>query len=86
MFATESTVSFRYHLLEFMINQLEAKFGDVSLKVEREILKKFTGMAVLGIVESFVLDQLDVDVEQTATKVGELLSLIITHTLPMPVK
>lgn len=86
LFATESTVSFRYQLLDFIMNQLTVKFGDVASKMEREILKKFTGMAVLGIVESYVLNQLAADVEQTATKVGELLTLILTQTLQPPVK
>jgi AcrR family transcriptional regulator len=86
LFATESTVSFRYQLLDFIMNQLAVKFRDISSEVEQEILKKFTGMAILGIVESFVLDQLDADVEQTATKVGELLSLIIMKTLQLSVK
>ncbi len=84
LFATESTVSFRYRLLDFIMGQLSVKFGNAVSSAEREILQKFTGMAVLGIVESFVLNQLDANVEQTAGKVGELLSLIIMQTLQTP--
>lgn len=82
LFATKSTVSFRYRLLDFIMEQLAAKFGAVSSKAEREILQRFTGMAVLGILESFLLGQLDADVEQTAGKVGELLSLMIQTAQP----
>lgn len=36
------------------------------------------GMAVLGVVESFVLDQFHGGVEEIAAQVGELLEQIIT--------
>ena len=64
LFATESTVSFRYQLLDFMMEQLSNKFPGAASAVELEILKKFTGMAVLGIVESFVLGRIDAQMKQ----------------------
>ena len=78
LFASESTVSFRYQLLDFIENQFENKLENIPASPEKEILRKFMGMAVLGIVESFVLAKLDADMVQIARKVGEILSTILT--------
>ena len=78
LFATESTVSFRNRLLDFIMNQLNYKLEESSGKRNTEVLLKFMGMAVLGVVESFVLDQFHGGVEEIAAQVGELLEQIIT--------
>lgn len=73
LFASESTVSFRRRLLDFMEIQLRKKFMNISSDKDPEILLKFFSMAVLGIVESFLLDQLNANTEEAARQVGELL-------------
>lgn len=70
LFASESTVSFRKRLLDFMMNELNKK---ISSEKKSEILIKFLGMAVLGIIESFLLDELNSSTEEIAKEVGELL-------------
>ena len=74
----ESTVAFRNRLLDFIMNQLNNKLEESSGKRNTEVLLKFMGMAVLGVVESFVLDQFHGGVEEIAAQVGELLEQIIT--------
>ncbi|MBJ7995616.1 TetR family transcriptional regulator [Bacillus cereus] len=41
--------------------------------IDKHIVLKFLGTAVIGILESYVLDEIDNDVEYVATLVGELL-------------
>lgn len=80
LFASESTVSFRKRLLDFMSSQLEKRLSGMDADKDPEILLKFLSMAVLGIVESFVLDQLNAGTEQVASRVGELLEKNITSS------
>lgn len=77
LFESESTVSFRKRLLDFMKNQLSKKIIHISPEKDAEILLRFLSMAVLGIVESFVLNQLNAGMEQTAKLVGELVEQTI---------
>ncbi|WP_413371998.1 TetR-like C-terminal domain-containing protein [Paenibacillus taichungensis] len=78
LFTSRSTVSFRERLLDFMMNQLSYKIDKSDSENDDEILLKFLGMAVLGIMESFVLDQLNGTTEQVATQVGGLLTRTIS--------
>ncbi|MFT4004132.1 MAG: TetR/AcrR family transcriptional regulator C-terminal domain-containing protein [Lacrimispora sp.] len=73
LFASESTVSFRKRLLDFITNQLGKRLAGIGAEKDPEVLLKFLSMAVLGIVESFLLDQLSANTEQIASQVGELL-------------
>ncbi|MEK4741242.1 MULTISPECIES: TetR family transcriptional regulator [unclassified Bacillus (in: firmicutes)] len=41
--------------------------------IDKHIVLKFLGTAVIGILESYVLDEIDNDVEYVATQVGELM-------------
>ncbi len=77
LFATDSTIAFRYRLLDFILEQLDIKLEGVPVDKNTEVLRKFTAMAVLGVVESYVLDQFHVELEDIATQVGELLEMII---------
>lgn len=77
LFATESTVTFRHRLLDFMMNQLSSKLEHVSPRKNTEVLRKFMGTAVLGVVESYVLNQFDTGTQEIAEQVAELLELII---------
>ncbi|OTY28166.1 MULTISPECIES: TetR family transcriptional regulator [Bacillus cereus group] len=41
--------------------------------IDKHIVLKFLGTAVIGILESYVLDEIDNDVEYVATQVEELM-------------
>ncbi|WP_327801394.1 TetR family transcriptional regulator [Bacillus mobilis] len=45
----------------------------VNKSIDKHIVLKFLGTAVMGILESYVLDEIDSDVEYVATQVGELM-------------
>lgn len=72
LFLSKSTVSFREKLLEFMMKQIKEKMKDDST-IKDDIMIKFFGMGTLGIIESFVLGELEGDAEDLAIVVGELL-------------
>jgi AcrR family transcriptional regulator len=74
LFKTESTVSFRKQLLDFIANQLNKKINKINSEKDAEILLRFLSMAVLGIVEAFVLNEFNIGTEQLAKQVGELLA------------
>lgn len=78
LFATESTVSFRYRLLDFMMEQLGQKLEAVDPAKNTEVLRRFMGMAVLGIVEACVLGRLEQSTQAAAAEVGALLEQLIT--------
>ncbi|AIY83380.1 bacterial regulatory s, tetR family protein [Clostridium baratii str. Sullivan] len=73
LFSSKSTVSFRKQLLDFMMNQLSKKINNISAGKDPEILLRFLSMAVLGILESFILNELNSSTEEIAKQVGELL-------------
>lgn len=73
LFSSKSTVSFRKQLLDFMMNQLSKKINNLSADKDPEILLRFLSMAVLGILESFILNELNSSTEEIAKQVGELL-------------
>ena len=76
LFASESTVSFRHRLLVFIMEQLSRHLKEHHCK-NTAVLQKFMGMAVLGVVESYVLNQFSDSVEVIAAQVGGLLEQII---------
>ncbi|WP_436865488.1 TetR family transcriptional regulator [Bacillus fungorum] len=45
----------------------------VNKNIDKHIVLKFLSTAVMGILESYVLDEIDNDVEYVATQVGELM-------------
>lgn len=77
LFSTESTVTFRHRLLNFIMEQLDYKLEGVSNRRNTEVLRKFMAMAVLGVIESYVLNQFHVEIGEIAEQVGELLEQII---------
>lgn len=77
LFSTESTVIFRHQLLAFIMEQLSMKLNVAQSSRNTEVLRKFMGTAVLGVVESYVLGQFHDSVEEIAGQVGELLEQII---------
>ena len=79
LFSTESTITFRHRLLDFIMEQLDHKLEGVPDQRNTEVLRKFMAMAVLGVIESYVLDQFQVGIEEVAKQVGELLEQIIVQ-------
>lgn len=75
LFSSKSTVSFRERLLDFMMNQINEKISVVKPKIDSELLPRFLGMAVLGIIESFMLNEINSNTEKIAEEVGQLLAL-----------
>ena len=79
LFSTESTITFRHRLLDFIMEQLNMKLEGVSDQKNTEVLRKFMAMAVLGVIESYVLNQFHAGIEEIAKQVGELLEQIIVQ-------
>ncbi|WP_119683082.1 TetR family transcriptional regulator [Bacillus cereus] len=49
------------------------RFNLQNKNIDKHIVLKFLGTAVMGILESYVLDKIDSDVAFVATQVGELI-------------
>ncbi len=81
LFAAEGTVAFRRRLLDFIMGQLNRKLEKAPSKRNTEVLRKFIGTAVLGVVESYVLGQFQESVEEIAGQTGELLEQIIERAV-----
>ena len=75
VFSTASTITFRNRLLDFILEQLDYKLEGVSQNTE--VLRKFMAMAVLGVLESYILNQFHADIDEIAKQVGELLEQLI---------
>ncbi len=56
------------------MNQLSKKINKINPKKDTAILKRFLSMAVLGNLESFLLDELNFSTDEISKQVGELLS------------
>lgn len=72
----------KYDLLNTIVNnemmeQLSTKLKNVSAAKDTEVLRKFMGMAVLGVIESYVLNQFNAETREIAEQVAALLELII---------
>ena len=81
LFKSNSTVSFRKQLLSFIIKQVNLKISEFNPEKNSEILQRFLSMAVLGIIESWLSDELKASMEQIAEEVGKLLE---KNILDMP--
>ncbi|MCH1942450.1 TetR/AcrR family transcriptional regulator [Holdemania massiliensis] len=77
LFTADNTTAFRSRLMNFMMEQIDIKLIGVSQEKNTKVLRKFMAMAVLGVLESCVLGQLDGNVDETAMQVGELLDDMI---------
>ena len=69
--------SFRKLLLNFMEEQLRKKMASMGEGQADEIVVHFLGMAVLGVMESYVLDRIEGTTEEIAKKVGNLMERTI---------
>ncbi|MDY0404670.1 TetR/AcrR family transcriptional regulator C-terminal domain-containing protein [Virgibacillus sp. 179-BFC.A HS] len=75
LFQGTSTVSFRNKLLNFIMEEVDKKLEASALpeNIDRKIILKFLGTAVMGVLESYVLEDIDGDMETIAAQVGEML-------------
>ncbi|AYF05223.1 TPA: TetR/AcrR family transcriptional regulator C-terminal domain-containing protein [Bacillus mobilis] len=76
LFKSNGTLSFQKKLLTFIMGEIEKKLNantSVNKNIDTHIVLKFLGTAVMGILESYVLDEIDNDVEYVAMQVGELM-------------
>lgn len=71
VFASQGTVSARDYFLNYLMSYAERKLDGVA-EEKKEIMKYFLGMAVLGVIESYVLGKLGTDLERIALQVGDL--------------
>ena len=58
------------------MGEIEKKLNtdtSVNKNIDKHIVLKFLGTAVMGILESYMLDEIDSDVAFIATQVGELI-------------
>jgi AcrR family transcriptional regulator len=75
LFKSTSTFSFRKKLLKFIMNDIEKRLDASSTEnkqIDKNIVLKFLGMAVVGVMESFVLEELTGSTETVAIQVGLL--------------
>ncbi|GGP12186.1 TetR/AcrR family transcriptional regulator [Oceanobacillus neutriphilus] len=75
LFQGTSTVSFRNKLLHFIMEEVDKKLeaSALSNNIDRKIILKFLGTAVMGVLESYVLEEIEGDMETIAAQVGEML-------------
>jgi len=75
LFKSKGSSSFRKKLLSFTMGEVDKKLNSNEYShhnVDRQIILKFVGTAVMGVLESYVLEEVDGDVEVVATQVGQL--------------
>ncbi|MBB6634130.1 TetR/AcrR family transcriptional regulator [Cohnella thailandensis] len=83
LFKSRDASSFRNKLLSFTIGELNKKLNvDSQPIIDKPIFLKFLGTATMGVLESYVLDEVDSDIETVATQVAELYKLNIQMTFP----
>ncbi|HDR3888780.1 TPA: TetR family transcriptional regulator [Bacillus cereus] len=76
MFKCNSTLSFQKKLLTFIMGEIEKNLNtntSINKNIDKHIVLKFLGTAVMGILESYVLEEIDSDIAYVATQVGELM-------------
>lgn len=86
LFAIERTVSFRNRLMEFMLGEFHRRLQGAAEPETLEVTCKFMANAVLGVVESYVLNQFCADTEAVAQQVGILLDQLMMQFYPVSVQ
>ncbi|MFD1064883.1 TetR/AcrR family transcriptional regulator [Oceanobacillus locisalsi] len=81
LFQSANTVSFRHRLLHFVMGEIDKKLSESSLnqQIDRQIAVKFLGTAVMGVLESYVLEEISGDMQQVAKQVGEMISTHLSY-------
>ncbi|MFC7394541.1 TetR/AcrR family transcriptional regulator [Scopulibacillus cellulosilyticus] len=76
LFRSNSTLSFRNKLLTFIMGEIDKKLNSnapLNQNIDKYIILKFLGTAVMGVVESYVLEELTGDTEAVAKQLGQLI-------------
>ncbi|WP_017815408.1 TetR/AcrR family transcriptional regulator [Paenibacillus shenyangensis] len=73
LFKSRDASSFRKKLLSFTMGEISKKIDQDSHPIiDRHIFLKFLGTATMGVLESYVLDEIDRDIESVAAQVVQL--------------
>ncbi|MBT2284959.1 TetR/AcrR family transcriptional regulator [Paenibacillus polymyxa] len=73
LFNSKEASSFRKRLLDFTMGEISSKIDPASNPmIDKHILLKFLGTATMGVLESYVLDELGRDIESVAAQVVQL--------------
>ncbi|PJN90144.1 TetR/AcrR family transcriptional regulator [Bacillus sp. mrc49] len=76
IFRSNGTLSFRKRILSFIMGEMDKKLNAkaaLNQNINKNIVLRFLGTAVMGVMESYVLGEIDGDMESVAMQVGELL-------------
>ncbi|MDY8023702.1 TetR/AcrR family transcriptional regulator [Paenibacillus polymyxa] len=78
LFKSKDASSFRKKLLSFTIGEISKKINEDSHPIiDKQIFLKFLGTATMGVLESYVLEEIDRDMESVATQVVQLYRLTL---------
>lgn len=73
LFKSQGASSFRKKLLSFTMGEINKKLNEDSHPIiDRHIFLKFLGTATMGVLESYVLEEVDSDIETVAKQVVQL--------------
>lgn len=73
LFKSKGASSFREKLLSFTMGEINKKINEDSHPIiDKRIFLKFLGTATMGVLESYVLGEIDSDIEAVATQVVQL--------------
>ncbi|GIP28613.1 hypothetical protein J23TS9_37430 [Paenibacillus sp. J23TS9] len=75
LFKSKGTSSFRKKFLSFTMGEIDKKLNADEYShqnADKQITLKFLGTAVIGVLESYVLEEVDGDIEAVAAQVGQL--------------
>ncbi|GIO23582.1 TetR/AcrR family transcriptional regulator [Oceanobacillus sp. J11TS1] len=75
LFQGTSRISFHNKLLTFIMREVDKKLEKSTLNqnIDRQIVLKFLGTAVMGVLESYVLEEVEGDTETIAAQVGNMI-------------
>ncbi len=76
LFRSKGTLSFRRKLLTFIMGKINKKLNSnapLNQNIDKNIILKFLGTAVMGVMESYVLEETNGSTEFVAKQVGELI-------------
>ncbi|WP_138751407.1 TetR/AcrR family transcriptional regulator [Paenibacillus sinopodophylli] len=73
LFKSKSASSFRGKLLSFTTDEIDKKLHkDSRPLIDKNVFLKFLGTATMGVLEAYVLDEIDSDIEGLAAQVVQL--------------
>ncbi len=78
LFKSENTGLFRKKLDDYLHEELSMEFVSDTFDVNHEIVILFLSSAILGIIDAFVLDKLNLNTEEVARQVAHLIESNLT--------